>query len=276
MPALVPLLLAATLALAGGGGKAPAKSANAWPTAAKVTTEDGVALAATVALPAGAQRGVVLLHMNGRNKEDWNSMGDKLARTGVAVAAVDLREHGASLPAGATADRTAEDYAAMAKDARAAVKLLLDHGVGAVIVVGAELGANLAINAAVEEPKVAGVVMLSPGMEIKGVIATDAVQRYGKRPLLLVTSQDDTYSARSSANLDRLAQGDHALHILENAGKGTIMFNREPALEGYVVGWINTHWAPVEAPNGTTNAAVKVKSETMQTSGPTELPTEIE
>lgn len=276
MSVLAPLLLAAALALAGGSAKAPAKAANAWPTAATMTTEDGVALAATVALPAGAQRGVVLLHMNGRNKEDWNYIGDKLARTGVAVAAVDLREHGASLPAGATADRTPQDYADMAKDARAAVNLLIGKGVTSVILVGAELGANLAINAAVEQPKVVGVVMLSPGMEYRGVIATDAVQRYGKRPLLVVTSQDDTYSARSSSALDQLAQGEHALHILENAGKGTIMFNREPALEGYVVGWINTHWAPVVAPKGTSNAAVKVKSGTMETSGPTELPTELE
>lgn len=252
----------AKLAIAGFAAGAFAATAGAataglaFPAATSVTAADGVALAASWGVPNKATRGVVLVHQSGRNKEDFSSLGAALARDGNAVIAVDLRGHGGNVPAGATAPELAPaDYAAMIGDVRAAAQALAGKGVKTFSFVGAELGANLVLNAAVDDPAVASVVLLSPGLDYKGIIASDATYRYGKRSLLLVASDDDTYGSKSAGLLAGRAQGPHEYRLLEGAGKGIKMFNREAALEGYVVGWIGSHWVlPQEAapaPSGT-------------------------
>ncbi len=225
------LLIAAAFAAAGV----------AFPTAATVTTAEGTKLAAVWGIPAKSTRGVVLVHPYGRNKEDWQFLGEKLYRDGTAVLAVDLRGHGANVVGSAT-ELSPADFQAMVGDVASAVATLQARGVSKISLVGAELGANLVVNVAVDNPAVVSLVLLSPGMEYKGIIAADAVKRYGNRPVALVAGTDDIYGARSAAALDASAVGEHVFRLLDGAGKGTKMLNREPSLEGWIVGWIATHW----------------------------------
>lgn len=212
-----------------------------FPTEASVATPDGAKLAAVWGIPAKSTRGVVFVHQYGRNKEDWQFLAEKLYRDGNAVLAVDLRGHGANLAAGAP-ELAAADFQAMTGDVGAAIAQLQARGITRVCLVGAELGANLAVNAAVDNPAVVSLVLLSPGMEYRGIIAADAVKRYGARPVALVAGTDDVYGARSAATLDATAVGEHTFQLLDAAGKGTKMLNRAPTLEGWIVGWIGTHW----------------------------------
>ena len=227
------LLAAAALASAG----------LSYPTAVALKAADGTALAAAWGVPAKSAHGVVLVHQYGRNKEDWQFLAQELVRDGNAVIAVDLRGHGQSVGA-VPRDLSPADFAAMQLDVRAAVAQLRGKGVSKFSLVGAELGANLAINVAVDEPGVVSAVMLSPGLDYRGVIAGDSVKRYGNRPLLLVASADDAYAARSAGVLDTTAVGEHEFRLLDGAGRGTKMLNREPALQGWLVGWIKAHWSP--------------------------------
>lgn len=245
-----------------------AHATTAFPTAVTLKTEDGVSLHAAYGAPSKATYGVVFVHMAGRTKEDWTLLAGKVYRQDVQVLTVDLRGHGAN---GAPAAGAAPDYAAMVKDVRAAVAYLRAKGCSHVALVGAELGANLAINEAADDPAVVDVVLLSPGVDYKGVISTDAVRRYGERPLLLVASQDDVYGARSVTTLDRAAVGPHTVKLLDGAGKGTTMLNRDPTLESLLLGWIQAHWAAQgAAPASGTGPAIKVETHPIETTGPQE------
>ncbi len=261
MPSVCAFLV--SLALAG----APAKSSFNTVT---LTSADGHVLSASLGLPKAAKYGVVLVHQGGRNKEDWLSIADKLYGDGVAVIAVDLRGHGASAPL-AQSPPTPADYAAMVGDVRAAIDRLEAEKITRLAVVGAELGANLVINAALDESAVVIVAMLSPGLDYKGVITSDAVKRYGPRTLLLVAAADDTYGAKSAAILDGSAQGQHEFRLLEAGGRGMKMLSAEPALEGWLVGWIGTHWSTGES--APTKAVPVISTTPISTTAPAVTPT---
>ena len=173
-----------------------ASGASGYPSPTVVTSADGVRLAASVSAPSTAKQGVLLIHQDGRGKEDWDGLARLLQRDGCSVLAFDLRTQGANAVEGRST--TPADYAAMQADVTAALAVLKGRGVERISIVGAELGANLAVNAAVADPSVVSVVMLSPAMEIRGIIAADAVPRYGARPLLLVAAADDRAGARAA------------------------------------------------------------------------------
>ncbi len=227
-------------------GAALAASVVPFPSPVVVTAADGTKLAASWGVPQRADRGVVLVHAYGRNKEDWWTLGDKLYRDGNAVITLDLRGHGANAVS-PPREITQADRQAMIGDVAAAVAQLERRGVKQVALVGAEFGANLAANVAVDTPQVASMVLLSPGLVYQGIIVSDAPVRYGNRPMALVAGTDDAYGARSAGVLDAAAIGAHELRLLEGAGKGMKMLSREPSLEGWIVGWIATHWEPAAA-----------------------------
>lgn len=247
-----------------------AQAATPYPTSVTLTAADGTAIHAIAGVPAKSDKGVVFVHTAGRAKEDWQLVADKAFRKGLMVAVPDLRGHGANV-SGTPPTLTPQDYAAMVGDVRAAVAHLRAQGATKISIVGAELGANLALNAAAEEPDVVSLVLLSPGLDYKGVITPDAIRRYGARPVLLVASKDDAYGARSAQALDAQAQGEHQLQLYDAAGKGTKMFNREPALEGIVLGFVASHWTAPKAappPTATKAPAIDVAPSEMKTSGP--------
>ncbi len=241
-----------------------------------ITTSDGVTLQAALGTPAKAGlNGVVFVPMIGRGKEDWVDVMADCQKAGAFVLSFDLRGMGANVAAGAAPTTpTADDYQKMMGDVKAAIALLKTKGVTRVTVVGAELGANLGANVAAEDAAVVDLVLLSPGMDYKGVIATDAVKRYGDRPVYMAASGDDPYSAQSVARLTTIATGPQKVDMFETAGKGTKMLNHEPELEGNIAGWVAAHWTPaVVAPTPPpTTITVKPDTSAVETTGPTSLP----
>lgn len=253
------LLLAALLSAA--------HAATSFPTQVTLKAADGVSLHAVYGAPGKAVNGVVFVHMAGRSKEDWQLLAEKLYRADTQVLAIDLRGHGANVSPGAPAPTA---YGPMIADVRAAVDYLHARGCTSVTLVGAELGANLAINEAADDPSIRNVVMLSPGIDVKGVITTDAVKRYGARPLMIVASEGDVYSARSANALDRVAQGAHQVRMYDKTARGTSLLNQEPSLESLVIGWIQSHWAPLDVarPPAAAGPEIKVDVAPIETSGP--------
>jgi pimeloyl-ACP methyl ester carboxylesterase len=199
-----------------------------------LTASDGVTLAADE-FGSGAN-GVVLVHGKGRSAEDWTLFAERLAGRGFHVVALDLRGHGDSTIA---AELTAADYPKMTADVASAVGWLRQHGAASVHLVGAELGANLAVQVAAADPQVADLALLSPGMNLDGVASPSALEAYGDRPALLVVSREDAYAMRSAGVLEGKAQGRFYIETLDNAGSGIRMLNSDPGLEGKLVAWLN-------------------------------------
>ncbi|UCD43048.1 MAG: alpha/beta hydrolase, partial [Chloroflexota bacterium] len=88
------------------------------------------------------------------------------------------------------------------------------------------------------EPQIRTVVLLSPGLSYAGVETSDAMVAYGERPVFIVASEEDTYSADSSRKLHELAVGNSRLEIYQGAGHGTNMLENEPGLGAEVIEYL--------------------------------------
>jgi pimeloyl-ACP methyl ester carboxylesterase len=221
-----------------------------------LSTADGVSLAADYLSSPGSTQGVVFVHMEKRKQGDWRFVAERLNKSGFHTLAIDLRGHGANIPEGQPRPKlTDDDYQAMTADVEAAVQYLRNMGVTEVSLVGASVGANLAAQVAARDPKIANLVMLSPGLEVQGVAAAEAVSAYGGRPILIAVSDDDTYAAKTALLLDASVTGPHHLEILTAAGKGTKMLNAAPTLESLIQGWLMGSWKTAASGDGASGIA---------------------
>ncbi|HEX9664246.1 MAG TPA: alpha/beta hydrolase, partial [Patescibacteria group bacterium] len=189
------------------------------------TTSDGLNIAASYFPgPANAQNSVILVHMLAQNRHDWDSLAGKLRQGDFNVLSIDLRGHGQSDGQYQKFDNS--DFAKMVFDVAAAVQFLKEkHPETTIKLIGASLGANVALNAAVIDPAVSGLVLLSPGLEYRSVTTEDAIEQYTSA-LLLVASQDDKASYLAARVLfDLVPESDHYkyLQTYKYAGHGTHM-----------------------------------------------------
>lgn len=195
-------------------------------------TDDGVNIAGDYYR--GNQYGFILLHMLSRNRNDYRKLAEILNKRGYSVLVIDLRGHGES---GLDHhDFSEEDFNNMVEDVRAAAAFLVDKGADKLSIIGASIGANTALNYAASDEMVVSVVMLSPGLNYKGIKTEDSVGRF-KGSLLIVAASGDQYSAESSIRLNELAGTSRKeFKTLEGARHGTNMLDEE--LINYIVGWV--------------------------------------
>ncbi|MBK7756649.1 MAG: alpha/beta fold hydrolase [Deltaproteobacteria bacterium] len=240
----------------------------AWAADVTLQTDDGVKLHAVYNPVKSATRGVVLVHMAGRSAEDWAFIATKLNQSGVATLAVDLRGHGGNVsPTSSPTTLTEADYQKMQKDVAAAVAHLRKQGVTDVSLMGASIGANLCLQVAAADPNIKSVVMLSPGMNFKGVMLSEALTTYGDRSLLVVAAVDDSYSAKTAQYIQDAARSRQVVQLFSAGGHGTKMLNRVPELEPLVMSWLlGTYRIGTESgvvgsnPNITTTDTTKVET----------------
>jgi alpha-beta hydrolase superfamily lysophospholipase len=202
-------------------------------------TNDGVTIAASfyeaTRKPAPA---VICLHMLTRNRRDWEPVAAELAAAGIAVLTVDFRGHGESAVAPTDA---AAGFASFTEDVSAARRYLEsrpDIMRDRIAIAGASLGADVALLAASFDPAIQAVALLSPTLDYRGLRIEQAARRYGARPMLLVASREDSYSART---IRELTKGDKPgaprEKVLVETGHGTVMFARDTGLIRTLVEW---------------------------------------
>ncbi|MBN1201042.1 MAG: alpha/beta fold hydrolase [Anaerolineae bacterium] len=213
-----------------------------------ISASDGLILQATYyGVAVRPAPGVLMLHMLGSDRSSWNDLAEQLQAAGYIVLTVDLRGHGET--------GGAVDWTLAPDDVRAALAQLASlPGVDAaqIAVIGASIGANLGLNACADNPGCAGVVLLSPGLDYRGITTADAMARLGARPVLIAASEQDANNPADSVTLDGLAAGDHQLVIYPAAGHGTNMLTAEPGLGNVIVDWLRAYIPPpAEASEGT-------------------------
>lgn len=205
-----------------------------------ISANDGLVLQATYySAPARPAPAVLLLHQRGRDRTTWDALALRLQATGYAVLTVDQRGHGET--------GGAEDWSLAQEDARDALALLSElPGVapGQIVVIGASIGANLGLNACAGLPGCAAAVLLSPGLDYRGITTAGAMAQLGARPVLIVASEGDANNPADSITLDSMAAGDHQLIILPDAGHGTDMLGAVPDLGERIVTWLVAHIPP--------------------------------
>ncbi|MDO8462837.1 MAG: alpha/beta fold hydrolase [bacterium] len=208
-----------------------------------LTTADGKHLAAdwySVDAPRGW---VLLLHMMPATKESYRELAAELQRVGIASLAFDQRGHGASTggPDGYASFSNAEQQEKR-EDVRAAIAFLHERGMTSehLVVVGASIGANLALDALTGDLAIPAAVLLSPGHIYHGISAdalAGAVAPH-QRVYLVAGGANDAYSTETIAALGETLADRATVRVLDDASHGTEMFNRDAALLPDVVAWI--------------------------------------
>lgn len=205
-----------------------------------IEASDGLQIQAAYAHPGGEAPfpGVILFHMLGSNRTAWDEVGltAQLLQNGFAVLNVDMRGHGET---GGTVDWTlAEDDMQRVWDYFVSQEAVDEEKTA---VIGASIGSNLSLVTAVNRPNVSTVILLSPGLDYRGVTTEDAIIEYGDRPILIVASEEDSYAADSSRTLNEAAAGKAELQLYNGAGHGTSMFNNEAGLPDLILDWLRQH-----------------------------------
>lgn len=213
-----------------------------------LATSDGWQLPATVWAPAGkspTHRGVILLHMEGHSRADWKSVGDRLAKDGHAVISLDFRGHGKSKK-GATAPKVKDfadaDFAAMVEDLRAAADLLTsrkDLAVETVCLVGAELGADVAIAYAAGEPKapLGPMVLISPSLNHHGLDAEEAIGKVEAK-VLFSACKEDHPGFDETTKLFESKHGRREFERYATGARGTDILRKFPELADAIRQWV--------------------------------------
>lgn len=179
----------------------------------RLTTGDDVSIAAAY-YPAAKNNApaVVLIHGAAQTRDAWLPFVPLLQRHGFAVLLFDLRGHGQSNrritargpePLDAR-NFTERDYTAMQLDLNAAVDWIADQAEidkKHIALVGSGIGANLALRYAVVNDEVAGVALISPGINYRGLRTDDAIKKYGPRPLRMFVCRGDPIAFESAKQL---------------------------------------------------------------------------
>ena len=230
-----------------------------------INAADGSKVFGQTTLLKGSEKGVLLVHMLGRDSADWSSLSKKLHQTQFSTIAIDLRGHGKSAKSGTTLDHG--DYLSMLTDLEAGVSWLRSKGIGDISCVGASIGANLCAQLGAKDPRIVNLVLLSAGLNYKGITSGDALKKYGNRPVLLVAAEDDRIAPRSAAALEEVAQGQVHYELLPEGGHGTKMLTRASTLEQTVMSWLAGAFKLVTGEIVRPTAEIKRLNEEITTSG---------
>ena len=201
-----------------------------------LTTSDGIQLAARLYAPESLNSDtavLILLHEAYRDRSSWDGFRIAALENGYAVITLDLRGHGQS-----GGDLVFDE--AMDHDIDVVLDWISaspDLNVDRVAIAGASVGANLALRAGARHPQIKSLVLLSPGMMYWEIAIDSAILDYDRRPLLLVASEGDAYSATSVQRLNEIGRGYDKLVIYPSAGHGTEMIRGQPDLTPLMLDW---------------------------------------
>lgn len=208
-------------------------------------TDDGCTIAADYRAPRRGGAVVILAHGVGSAKGEWSRLTTALAARGVGTLALDLRGHADSRRGPGGIDRGYETFDATGEwprsvgDVLAAARWLKTHGVGSghIAFGGASIGANLAAAAAARLRCRTFVVLLSPGIDYRGVglvLPADA-------KILIGAAPGDSYA---DATRRAAAKYPNVSTFSAPAGHGVQMFD-DPATLARVADWITAQAAPL-------------------------------
>lgn len=203
-----------------------------------IDAEDGTPIATTLYLPEGEgpHPGVILLHMLGGRRQDWEveEIPNLLTEAGYVVLAVDMRGHGQT-PGNRDWALVEQDLITVWEEFVALAQVDREK----TAVMGGSIGSNMALITGDNIPEIQTTILLSPGLDYFGVTTDDRIVSYGDRPILIVASEEDTTAAESSVVLADLAATGELL-MFNGVGHGTRMLN-QPNLQLAIVDWLDTN-----------------------------------
>ncbi len=208
-------------------------------------TKDGVTISGNYFKPQKASApAFLLLHMMPSTKESWTLFASFLQKIGFAVLAIDLRGHGESIDKnGIRIDYkkfSDEEHRESIYDVDSAKEFLESRGADTsrFAIAGASIGANLALWKASMDTDIRLLVLLSPGVDYRGIKTPDLARKYSGAVYIVASEGDTRNAATSSRILFGMFPGDKKLNIIEGNSHGTDMFGFQPDLMDEIMEWI--------------------------------------
>lgn len=211
---------------------------------------------------------VILLHGLNRSHLAWSDLPATLTKAGYAVFAVDLRGHGKSTVT--TWKRrvnwrylTPEQWKTMHRDIGQVISFFKkgefypEVDGTHVAVVGEKMGANIATFVGKNNPEVKALVLMSPGLEFKGIDASRGLLEYDNNTLIM-SNQDMKESHNQARHLYNWITGPKTLQVYEKIGEGADMLSNQPSVGDQIRDWLTQSLTPV---GGKSPAATPITGE---------------
>ncbi|MCH7882836.1 alpha/beta fold hydrolase [Patescibacteria group bacterium] len=189
---------------------------------------------------------VLLLHMMPSVRKSWVEFAEKLNQAGFGALAIDLRGHGES-EGGPDGWRNFSDseHQKSIEDVKAGLEFQKKEGHGALSIAGASIGANLALEYLAESGEAIKTILLSPGLNYKGIETLPLAQMVKpERTVYVVAARDDT---RSGGPADQMAREIYdalpckkEIKIFEEGGHGTDILNAHPEIIDELTRWLKS------------------------------------
>ena len=207
----------------------------------KFKTGDGIEVVGDY-YPADSKQATLLLHMMPADRKSWIVFAKKLQQAGFQALAIDFRGHGESQggPDGYK-KFSDEEHQSSRLDVVAGVEFLKSKKAEKIYLVGASIGANLALESLVDHPEIDAAVLLSPGIDYRGIKTKPLIERLGSlQALFLAASEEDTESFAAVQKLSEKIDfnEDKKIKIFKGAGHGTTIFERNPLFMDEVTDWL--------------------------------------
>jgi pimeloyl-ACP methyl ester carboxylesterase len=212
------------------------------------TTSDGVVIIGDYWMPKDASApapAVILLHMYRSDRSAWRPLVPVLEEAGFAVLAIDMRGHGESIkPEDRKLEKRVRDrdpvlFRAMHRDVFGAYRWLQQRpevDLSRLAIVGASVGCSVALDYAVRDKSVDTIVLMTPGENYLGVDSVEDIKQYGRRPVLMLTSEEErTNGTQALSELAREVE----LKTYSQAGvHGTKMFGKVPGVRQFMAAYL--------------------------------------
>ena len=206
-----------------------------------LTTKDGVKISGSyIPAPSPNNTIVLLLHQLRKDRNIWDGLIQKLISSCYSCVTIDFRGHGKS-GGGSWEDFSEEQFQGMIHDVEAAGEYIKKKfPTENIALIGSSIGANLALNY-VASTNTSSVVLLSPGLDYKGVKTEEVANNYSNPIFLAASSDDENFSMdaiQRIASLVTTPEVDVKIVTYSDGGHGVHMFSVHPDLQDQIVSWL--------------------------------------
>jgi len=224
---------------------APAAAQDATPEATpdvavlrvEVQAEDGLTLVGDLynAQMNSQMPAILLMHMFQGNRHDWDAQIPAFTAQGYRVLNVDLRGHGES--------KGFRDWQKAITDVQSWLDWMESQpaiDADKIAIVGASVGANLALVGCAADTHCVTVVALSPAKDYFHITTSDAIKTLSDRSMLIMGSQLDLPSGIDQRSMTDLSAGEISVHLFAGQRHGLALFRYE-SVSPEIVNWLDDH-----------------------------------
>lgn len=205
-----------------------------------LTTSDEINLTAGYYETNAGDHAVLLLHMLGRDRHDYDALLPVIMQNSYSVLAIDFRGHGKS-----DLDYTQfteADWQNLVLDVQAGIDFLENKGYKEIAVISASIGANAALKHAVQDTRIDSLILISAGENYHGITTVDYAQFYD-RPVLIIAAMDDKNSAVAATKIYNAVNTEQKeLQVYPTGGHGTELLKTQEGFSAVIGTWLHKYY----------------------------------